>query len=71
MSKTDKLAIAMQDNVIRLAEERLAKPLDNELKRKVRLNRWSYMGLEMIIDTVRTIELSDLERYLRNLDNEA
>jgi hypothetical protein len=68
MSHPDNLTIAMQDDAIRIAEMRLNRPLPTNLKEKIRLNRWSYMGLEMIIDTVRTIELNDLEQYLANLD---
>ena len=58
----------MQNKAISIVEMRLEKPLAEELKEKLRLNRWSYMGLEMIIDTVETIELTDLERYIRDLD---
>ena len=68
MSHPDNLTIAMQEDAIRIAELRLNRPLPNNLKEKIRLNRWSYMGLEMIIDTVRTIEANDLEKYLENLD---
>ena len=58
----------MQNKAISIVEMRLEKPLAEELKEKLRLKRWSYMGLEMIIDTVETIELTDLERYIRDLD---
>ena len=68
MSQPDKLTVAMQNKAISIVEMRLEKPLAEELKEKLRLKRWSYMGLEMIIDTVETIELTDLERYIRDLD---
>lgn len=68
MYNSDKVSVAMQDEVVRIAEERLNRPLTEGLKEKIRLPRWSYMGLEIIIDTVRTIELNDLERYLTDLD---
>lgn len=68
MNTSDKLSVAMQSEAIRIAEERLRRPLAERLKEKIRLPKWSYMGLEMIIDTVRTIELDDLERYLSELD---
>lgn len=38
------------------ASERLGYPLPDELIVKVRQHKWSYMGLEMMIDTVKTIE---------------
>ena len=68
MSKPDKLTIAMQEEAILVVERRLNRPLGNNLKGKIRLNRWSYMGLEMIIDTVKTIEEGAIEQYLENLD---
>lgn len=68
MNTVDKLAIAMQDNAIRIAEQRLNYSLSIKLKENIRLPKWSYMGLEMIIDTVRTIDIKDLERYLEELD---
>lgn len=33
----------------------------------IRDRGWSYMGLEMILDTVKTLEGEDLDEYLRNL----
>ncbi len=68
MSHPDSLIIAMQEDAIRIAELRLNRPLPDNLKEKIRLNRWGYMGLEMIIDTVKTIEANNLERYLDNLE---
>jgi hypothetical protein len=58
----------MQDEVIRIAETRLGHSLSEELIAKVRQKKWSYMGLEMIIDTVKGIEVSEIERYLAKLD---
>jgi len=63
----DELTISMQNEAIRIAEERLGHSLTESLIQNIRLGGWSYMGLEAIIDTVRTIELHDLERYLRDL----
>lgn len=68
MNLADNLSAAMQNEVIRIAEERLGRALAERLKEKIRLPNWSYRGLEMIIDTVRTIEINDLERYLSELD---
>jgi hypothetical protein len=67
MSSFDRLSIAMQDEAIRIVEQRLNQPLSSKLKAKIRLPKWSFMGLEMIIDTVRTIDIEDLERYLEDL----
>ncbi len=68
MNTSDKLLVAMQNEATKIAEDRLNRPLAKGLKEKICLPRWSYMGLEMIIDTVRTIEIDDLERYLSELD---
>lgn len=65
--KPDKLSEAMQNEAIKITSERLGKPLRPELVANIR-KPWSYMGLEMIIDTVRTIELSKLEKYLAALE---
>jgi hypothetical protein len=67
MKKSDELSIAMQNEVVKIAEERLQKRLPFNLVENIR-KPWSYKGLEMIIDTVRTIDLRDLENYLTNLD---
>ncbi len=57
----------MQNEVVKIAEARLGRPLAKEVLSKVRENRWGYMGLEMMIDTVTTIEVSKIEEYLSNL----
>ena len=58
----------MQDEVIKIASMRLGKSLPEELVSKVRQKKWGYMGLEMIIDTVRTIDTKEIEKYLATLD---
>ncbi len=58
----------MQNEVIKIASERLGYPLPDELMTKVRQDKWSYMGLEMMIDTVRAIEKSEITYYLSKLD---
>jgi hypothetical protein len=68
MNTSDKLYIAMQNEAIKIAEERLSRPLTESLKEKIRLPIWSYTGLEMIFDSVRTIEIYDLEQYLSDLE---
>lgn len=64
----DALSRNMQDEVIKIASERLGYPLPNELTAKVRQHKWSYMGLEMMIDTVKAIEISEITNYLSKLD---
>ena len=66
--KQDNLSKCMQDEVIRIAVNRLGKRLSKELESKVRQPKWSYMGLEMIIDTVNTIDASEIEGYLSRLE---
>lgn len=67
-NKQDALSINMQDEVIKIASTRLGHSLSEDLIAKVREKKWSYMGLEMMIDTVRTIESSEIENYLSKLD---
>ena len=64
----DILARNMQDEVIKIASTRLGHSLPQELIGKVRQKKWSYMGLEMIIDTVKSIEVAKIETYLAKLD---
>jgi hypothetical protein len=64
----DALSRNMQDEVIKIAVKRLGHSLSEELMAKVRQKKWSYMGLEMMIDTVKSIEVSEIESYLAKLD---
>lgn len=66
MAKPDQLTVAMQNEVIKTSEERLGESLKPDLIAKIRRAR-SYMGLEMMIDTVRTIELNELKNYIDRL----
>ena len=63
----DSLSINMQEAIIGLAQEKLQKPLSEEMIFRIRNPRWSYMGLEMIIDSVKQLERQALEDYLQNL----
>ncbi|HEV2480595.1 MAG TPA: hypothetical protein VGS79_13055 [Puia sp.] len=63
----DPLSRNMQDEVIKIASERLGYPLPANLVAKVRQPNWSYMGLEMMIDSVREIEKSEILTYLSKL----
>lgn len=58
-----------QDKIIQMAEQRLGKPLSMEARDNIFTPNWSGMGLEMIEDTVRTIEIGELEGYLLRLRN--
>lgn len=64
----DALTRRMQNEIIKICSDRLGYPLPVELIAKVRQNKWSYMGLEMIIDTVRTIDISEIKDYIAKLD---
>lgn len=64
----DPLSISMQDEIFKIASARMGKPLPEALIAKVKQRKWSYMGLEMIIDTVKSIEVSEIESYLSKLD---
>jgi len=68
VSYPNKISKAMQDEAIQIAEQRLGHPLTGALKEKICLERWGFMGLEAIIDTVSTIETEKIERYIENLD---
>jgi hypothetical protein len=65
--EVDELTRRMQDEAIKISSKRLGYPLPKLLEDKIRQRKWSYMGLEMIIDTVESIELSELENYLSKL----
>jgi hypothetical protein len=64
----DGLSRSMQDEVISIASERLGYSLSDDLMAKIRQRKWSYTGLEMMIDTVRAIEKSEITNYLSKLD---
>jgi len=63
----DQLSIAMQNKAISITEFRLGRSIAEELKAKIRSGTWGYKGLEEIIDTVRTINLDEIEQYLDRL----
>ncbi|WP_343304642.1 hypothetical protein AAHN97_24020 [Chitinophaga niabensis] len=65
---SDALSLSLQDEGIKIASERLGYPLEDELITNVRQQKWSYMGLEMMIDTVKTIEISEITNYLSKFD---
>jgi hypothetical protein len=64
----DKLSQSMQDEIIKMAEGKLKKRLPDEIIAKVRQKKWSYMGLEMIMDTITNTNPEEIESYLAELD---
>lgn len=57
----------MQIEIAKIYENRVSKKLPNEVAEKLKIKYLSYIGLEMIIDTVRSIELSKLDKYLNEI----
>jgi hypothetical protein len=66
--KNNLLNFAMQEEIINICFQRLGYQLSNDLKEQIRQHKWSCMGLEMIIDTVKSIEISQIEAYLSKLE---
>ena len=66
--KVDDLRVNMQDEILRVSALRLGHEVSNELVNNVRDSKWSYMGLEMILDSVKTIDIDQIEIYLSQLD---
>lgn len=64
----DAISNNMQNEVIKIASKTIGHPLGEGLVKKVRQSRWSFMGLEMMIDTVNSIEVWEIESYLAKLD---
>lgn len=64
----DSLSRKMKNEVIKIASKRLGHSLSDDLIAKVRQKKWSYMGLEMVIDSVRTLDESEIENYLSKLE---
>ncbi len=62
----DKLALSMQTHIIETSEKKLGKKLSKEIIEKIEKHN-DYIGLEMIIDTVNSIEIEKIENYLNDL----
>ena len=62
----DKVASNMQTYITETSEKRLGKKLSSEIIEKIK-KYGGYIGLEMIIDTVNSIEIEKLELYLNDL----
>lgn len=63
----DGVTTGMQDEIIKIATLRLGHPLSPEIISLLRINRWGYMGLESIMDTVKSLEVNEIEEYLSRL----
>lgn len=65
--KHDALSVSMQEAIIGMTQKKLQRELPDDFIKNIRNRGWSYMGLEMILDTVTTLGVEDLEEYLQNL----
>jgi hypothetical protein len=65
--KQDSLSINMQEAIIGEAQKKLKSELPDHLIESIRNRGWGYMGLEMILDTVKFLEGEKLETYLQKL----
>jgi uncharacterized protein with HEPN domain len=65
--RQDALSINMQETIIGEAQKKLKRELPSELIENIRNRGWSYMGLEMILDTVKALDENEIEEYLRKL----
>ena len=57
----DELTLNMQESAIGIAQRKLSKELPKEMTDKIRENKWSYMGLEMIIDSINAMNQNEIE----------
>ncbi|MCW1148233.1 hypothetical protein [Flavobacterium lacisediminis] len=63
----DEGIINMQKIIVEISQDRLEKKISPLIIEKIKTKYHSYIGLEMIIDTVKSIEIENLERYLDDL----
>lgn len=63
----DRISVNMQEAIIGEAQKKLQAELPEQLIDKIRNGGWSYTGLEMILDTVKTLEREALANYLQKL----
>ena len=63
----DEITFNMQKKIVEISEDRLESKLSPVIIEKIKTKYLSYIGLEMIIDTVNSIPLKELERYLDDL----
>lgn len=63
----DEGIINMQKIIVEISQDRLEKKISPLIIKKIKTKYLSYIGLEMIIDTVKSIEIENLERYLDDL----
>ena len=63
----DKVTLKMQQEVVNISQERLGKKLPEVIVKKIETKYLSYVGLEMIIDSVTSLEIEKLEKYLNDI----
>jgi hypothetical protein len=66
-SKPEKAILNFQQKIISVSETRLNKKLSKRTINKIETKYLSFIGLEMILDTVESIELEKLENYLKEI----
>lgn len=64
----DEVVRNMQNEIFKISEEKLGEPLTNKMIDHIRLFQ-GYIGLESIIDTVKTLRGGELRDYLNSLRN--
>ena len=64
----DEVVNNMHHLIIQISENRLGTTLTNKMVYDIKLFQ-GYIGLEFIIDTVKTIDIEELNSYLENLRN--
>ena len=63
----DEGIINMQKIIVEISQDRLGKKISPLIIEKIKTKYLSYIGLEMIIDSVKSIEVENLEKYLDDL----
>ena len=63
----DSLSRNMKNEIIKIAYKRLRRKLSEDFIANFLQKKWSYMGLEMIMDSLRTLDKDEIETYLSKL----
>ncbi len=66
-SKPEEAISNFQQKIISVSETRLKKKLSNRITNKIETKYFSFIGLEMILDTVESIEIEKLENFLKKI----
>jgi len=65
--KPEKAILSFQEKIISVSEIRLNKKLPSDIVHKIKTKYLSFIGLEMILATVESIEIEKLEKYLSGI----